>query len=134
MKMNYAKLLAALYLLTACFAFAQTESPPPIFYGPYEQAHAGQFEGAWTRVDSTYRIVISKEGDKLSARYFNPGEIHVESIEAYEEEERMILKVVLRDEGYPGSTYKLEYLPQYRVLVGTYTIPGQEPTEVAFTQ
>jgi hypothetical protein len=78
-------------------------------------------------------VLRSSEGE-LQAEYFNPGPIHVETTEVVEIEDSLILKVVLNDKGYPGSTYELEYLPQYRVLVGHYTIPGQEPAEVYFTK
>lgn len=111
------------------------QSNPPVYAGPYLEAHAGQFEGEWTRSDGTYRMDISVDNaGVLKAGYFNPAPIHVESASVEELEDTMILQVVLRDQGYPGSFYELEYIPQYRVLVGRYTIPGQEPVEVSFSK
>ena len=87
------------------------------------------------RSDGTYRLEISEEEAEIEAKYFNPSPIHVESAALLEgEDDELTLKIVLRDEGYPGSVYRLEYIPQYRVLAGTYTIPGQPPAEVFFTQ
>lgn len=115
------------------------QTSPPVYYGPYEQASAAQFEGDWTRSDGTYRLVISVNDGEIEAQYLNPESINVESVSLVESEvgseaKNLTLEVVLRDEGYPGSTYRLQYIPQYRVLAGSYTIPGQEPAEVFFTQ
>jgi len=125
-------LLVSLSLVATSYLTAQ--SSPPVFYGPYELPHAGQFEGEWTRSDGTYKMVLSIDAGKLKAEYFNPSPIHVESTSVVEAEDALVLKVILRDEGYPGSLYELEYLPQFKVLAGRYTIPGQEPAEVYFTQ
>ena len=92
------------------------------------------FFGTWLRSDGTYRVEI-EAGEALGtvvARYFNPNAIHVESavFDAVEGQPR--LEFVLRDEGYPGSAYRLIYLAERRVLVGTYLRPGGEPAEVFF--
>ena len=125
-------LFAALGITAVSYLSAQTE--PAVFYGPYEEPSARQFIGEWMRSDGTYRMVISGEADGLKAQYFNPSPINVESTAVVEVEDGLSLNVVLRDEGYPGSSYTLQYIPQYRVLVGTYTIPGQAPAEVYFTK
>lgn len=132
MKLKIIQILA--YLSIGAASILSAQSSPIIYFGPYQQAHAGQFEGKWTRSDGTYQIVLTSQEGQLQAEYFNPGPIHVESTEVLKAEGSLILKVVLNDAGYPGSTYELEYLPQYRVLVGRYTIPGQEPADVYFTK
>jgi hypothetical protein len=122
-------------VLLVAFSVLSAQSTPTVFLGPYEQAHAAQFEGDWMRSDGTYRLEISEEEAEIEAKYLNPSPIHVESAALLEgEDDELTLKIVLRDEGYPGSVYRLEYIPQYRVLAGTYTIPGQPPAEVFFTQ
>lgn len=77
---------------------------------------------------------LSVAEDIIRAEYFNPEPIHVESVNTEAIEESIGLTIVLRDAGYDGSTYRLQYMPQYRILVGTYTIPGQQPPEVYFTK
>ena len=92
------------------------------------------FFGTWLRSDGTYRVEIEagEAPGTVVARYFNPNAIHVESavFDAVEGQPR--LEFVLRDEGYPGCAYRLIYLAERRVLVGTYLRPGGEPAEVFF--
>jgi hypothetical protein len=125
-------LLVVSGLLSALNLSAQATSPS-VFYGPYLQSSAAQFTGDWTRSDGTYRLVLAVDAaGEVTAEYFNPQPIQVESTALVAYEDVLVVKVVLRDLGYPGSTYELQYLPQFRLLVGRYTIPGQEPVEVFF--
>ena len=125
--------LSAVILTAISMLSAQSE--PAVFLGPYEQPHAAQFAGEWTRSDGTYQFKISIREGAVVAKYFNPSPINVESATLLEKgDDGLGLKIILRDQGYPGSVYNLEYIPQYRVLAGTYTIPGQPPAEVYFTQ
>jgi len=125
-------LLVVSGLLSALNLSAQATSPS-VFYGPYLQSSAAQFAGNWTRSDGTYRLVLAVDAaGEVTAKYFNPQPIQVESTALVAYEDVLVVKVVLRDQGYPGSTYELQYLPQFRLLVGRYTIPGQEPVEVFF--
>ena len=127
-----------LSILTACFLIAATDlypqSEPSLYYGPYEQASVEQFAGEWTRSDGTYKLLITVESGKAVAQYFNPAAINVESTSVKEADDYLSLKIVLRDQGYDGSNYELQYIPEYRFLVGIYTITGQAPTEVYFTR
>ena len=127
-----------LSILTACFLIAATDlypqSEPSLYYGPYEQASVEQFAGEWTRSDGTYKLLITVESGKAVAQYFNPAAINVESTSVKEADDYLSLKIVLRDQGYNGSNYELQYIPEYRFLVGIYTITGQAPTEVYFTR
>ena len=70
----------------------------------------------------------------MVARYFNPDPIKVETSAFDEVEGQPRLEFVLRDEGYPGSAYRLIYLAERRVLVGTYMRPSGEPAEVFFVR
>ena len=125
-------------ILTTCFLIATTnlssQSKPRVYHGPYEQASAEQFAGEWTRSDGTYKLLITVESGKAVARYFNPASINVESTTLKEADDYLSLKIVLRDQGYDGSNYELQYIPEYQFLVGIYTITGQAPTEVYFTR
>jgi len=127
-----------LNILTACFLIATTDlypqSEPSLYHGPYEQASVEQFAGKWTRSDGTYKLLITVESGKAVAQYFNPAAINVESTSVKEADDYLSLKIVLRDQGYDGSSYELQYMPEYRFLVGIYTITGQAPTEVYFTR
>ena len=65
---------------------------------------------------------------------FNPDPINVETSAFDEVEGQPRLEFVLRDEGYPGSAYRLIYLAERRVLVGTYARPDAEPSQVYFVR
>ncbi len=88
------------------------------------------FFGEWVRSDGTYRLTIekTKTGKGVVAKYFNPKPINVESAEFHERDYNIILTIVLRDEGYPGSTYRLAFDSSYRILAGAYLMPqsGQQ--------
>jgi hypothetical protein len=128
--------IVTLILSLVAASYLTAQSIPTVYYGPYEQPSATQFEGEWIRSDGTYKMVVAvDEAGTIAAQYFNPSAIHVESTSVSSDEERgLIMTVVLRDQGYPGSSYELQYLPQFRILVGLYQIPGKEPAEVYFTQ
>jgi hypothetical protein len=94
------------------------------------------FFGTWLRSDGTYKIEIEagKPAGTVVARYFNPDSINVETSIFDEVEGQPRLEFVLRDEGYPGSAYRLIYLAERRVLVGTYARPDAEPSQVYFVR
>ena len=94
------------------------------------------FFGTWLRSDGTYKIEIEagKPAGTVVARYFNPDPIKVETSAFDEVEGQPRLEFVLRDEGYPGSAYRLIYLAERRVLVGTYARPDAEPSQVYFVR
>lgn len=125
-------LISVALLFSAGTALRAQETAPPVYLGPYLQPSAAQFVGEWTRSDGTYKFKISEEEGALKAIYLNPMPINVESTTMDKSETGLLIRIVLRDEGYPGSIYELEYIPQYRVLAGYYTIPGQEPSQVYF--
>jgi hypothetical protein len=94
------------------------------------------FFGTWLRSDGTYSVELEagEAAGAVVARYFNPNSIHVERAAFDEVEGQPRLEFVLRDEGYPGSVYRLIFLPERRVLLGTYMRPGGEPAEVFFVR
>ncbi|MBG89834.1 MAG: hypothetical protein CMO80_23455 [Verrucomicrobiales bacterium] len=95
------------------------------------------FIGDWLRQDGTYQLKVLRKSDgALKVQYLNPKSINVESAEFIkDEDDAIVLMVVLRDEGYPGSTYRLRFDSSYRVLVGTYAMPSsQQQHQVYFTK
>ncbi len=88
------------------------------------------FFGEWMRGDGDYRLKIAKtrSANGVTVTYFNPKPINVESAQFSEQEHTVILTIVLRDEGYPGSTYRLTFDSSYRILAGAYLMPqsGQQ--------
>jgi hypothetical protein len=78
--------------------------------------------GNWVRTDGGYIIAVRRvdpEGH-VDAAYFNPRPINVSRAEAVLKENTAKLFIELRDEGYPGSTYTLEYDSTNDALVGVY--------------
>lgn len=92
------------------------------------------FHGKWLRMDGGYRLEVGKaaNGEGVEVRYFNPQPINVESAKFSGKDEQLILTVVLRDTNYPGSTYRLTFVPETRILEGTYTLPGRQTFRVQF--
>jgi hypothetical protein len=127
---------ALLCVLIGAVQGQDTSLQPKYDISPYIAKLPAQsdFVGTWLRSDGTYRVEIEAgEGEgTVVARYFNPEPINVESAVFDEVEGQPRLEFVLRDEGYPGSAYRLIFLAERRLLVGTYARPGGEPAEVFF--
>lgn len=93
--------------------------------------------GRWQRPDGGYVLQISgvDSAGKLEAAYFNPGPIHVSRAMAFKESDTIKLFVELRDTGYPGCTYSLNYDPQTDQLYGNYFQAAMEETfDVTFAR
>jgi hypothetical protein len=78
--------------------------------------------GRWLRPDGGYIIEIrgiAKDG-RMDAAYLNPRPIHVAQAEASWKSGKMHVFIELRDTGYPGSNYTLDYNPEQDVLTGIY--------------
>jgi len=78
--------------------------------------------GRWLRPDGGYIIEIrgiAKDGG-MDAAYLNPRPIHISRAEAFRKSGKMQVFIELRDTGYPGSTYTLDYNPEQDVLTGIY--------------
>lgn len=81
-----------------------------------------KLKGRWERPDGGYVIEVRSadaEG-RLEAGYFNPSPIKVSQARAYQEGGVTKVFVELRDENYPGCTYKLTYDAQSDQLFGQY--------------
>ena len=78
--------------------------------------------GDWVRTDAGYLIkIINVNVDgTLEAKYFNPKPINVGEATWEDHNSNLEITVVLRDVNYPGSKYKLSYLPDRDVLAGNY--------------
>ena len=78
--------------------------------------------GRWLRPDGGYIIEIkgiAKDG-RMDAAYLNPRPIHVAQAEVSWKGGKLRAFIELRDTGYPGSTYTLDYNPEQDVLAGIY--------------
>lgn len=93
--------------------------------------------GRWQRPDGGYVIEISgvRPDGRLEARYFNPNPIHVARAELKQWSRASGFFLKLQDEGYPGSTYDLAYLPEHDCLAGVYFQAAiREAFEVQFVR
>jgi hypothetical protein len=79
-------------------------------------------DGDWLRTDAGYRILITKVNadGTLDAQYFNPNPINIGKANWEESSGNLKIIIKLRDVNYPGSTYKLSYLPDRDILAGEY--------------
>ena len=93
--------------------------------------------GRWLRPDGEYVIEIkSIEGNgEMRAGYFNPRPINVARAEAFQQDGKVKMYLELRDAGYPGSHYTLEYRKDTDQLMGVYFQAAvQESFEVLFVR
>jgi hypothetical protein len=91
--------------------------------------------GRWLRPDGGYVLELTKVAPdgKLTATYHNPKSINVAQAEVHKDAGAVKVFVELRDENYPGCTYKLTYDPEHDVLGGEYFQAMQGQTyEVMF--
>ena len=109
--------------------------------GPQEatssQPGSARLTGRWLRPDGGYVIDIRnpQTDGRLEAAYFNPHPIHVSRAEWRRESNGLRVFVELRDQNYPGATYKLKYDAEADRLVGEYFQPVYQQTfEVAFVR
>ena len=69
----------------------------------------------------------------MDAGYFNPSPIKVSIARAYQEGGDIKVFIELRDENYPGCTYKLSYDAKSDQLFGQYYQASMQQTyDVAF--
>lgn len=93
--------------------------------------------GNWLREGEQYALVIKKVAadGKADVEYFNPQPIHVGKAEVTRDGNAVNVFVELRDTGYPGSTYRLQYDRRRDALTGTYFLPQQQETfDVVFVR
>jgi hypothetical protein len=79
-------------------------------------------KGRWLRPDGGYILSVKDVdlGGKMDAAYYNPKPINVSKAQATQEGETLKVFIELRDTGYPGSTYTLNYDPKTDRLGGVY--------------
>lgn len=115
---------------------AQDGLQPKLDISPYiaKVPEQSDFLGSWARGDGGYRIEVTRgkaEGSVI-VKYFNPKPINVEGATFEVVDGLPQLNFILRDEGYPGSAYQLQFLAERAVLYGKYIRPGTEGDEVYF--
>ena len=81
-----------------------------------------RLSGRWLRPDGGYILEVRRihTDGKVEAVYLNPRPINVAEARVEETQGRLRLRVVLRDEGYPGSYYELDYDQDHDQLTGNY--------------
>ena len=86
--------------------------------------------GRWLRPDGGYVLSIKSIGEdgKADAAYNNPRAINVAKAQLTQEGGKTALFVELRDVGYPGSYYTLNYDPGLDQMVGVYHHLGLNQT------
>jgi hypothetical protein len=82
--------------------------------------------GRWRRPDGGYIIDIrglDAAGD-LEVAYYNPRPINVSLAQVVESPDGLHIFIELRDTGYPGATYRLDYDSDKDMLTGVYHQPS----------
>jgi len=100
----------------------ERKSAAPAITPRAQEPNTQRLIGNWVRTDGRYIIAVrsvNPEG-QVDAAYFNPRPINVSRAEAVVKGKTARLFIELRDEGYPGSTYTLEYDSTNDALVGVY--------------
>ncbi len=93
--------------------------------------------GQWKRTDGNYVIEIRSidANGRMEAVYTNPRPINISLAEAFREADSAKVYIVLWDQGYPGTTYELTYLPKKDALSGAcYLLPTGKRLPVVFTR
>jgi hypothetical protein len=78
--------------------------------------------GKWLRADGAYTIEVFsvKPDGGIDAGYFNPNPVNVGKSEWKIADNKLYMRVILKDVNYPGSTYTLMYTPENDMLSGNY--------------
>ena len=78
--------------------------------------------GRWLRPDGGYIIEIRNilSGGKMEVAYLNPRPINVSQARVFRKSGGLEIFIELRDQGYPGSSYTLNYHPQQDMMTGIY--------------
>jgi hypothetical protein len=100
----------------------ERKSAVPAITPKAQEPNTQRLIGSWMRTDGGYIIAVRSvdPGGRVDAAYFNPRPINVSRAEAAVKGKTARLFIELRDEGYPGSTYTLEYDSTNDALVGVY--------------
>jgi len=100
----------------------ERQSAAPAITPRTQEPNTQKLIGNWVRTDGGYIIAVRSvdPAGRVDAAYFNPRPINVSRAEAAVKGKTAKLFIELRDEGYPGSTYTLEYDSTNDALVGVY--------------
>jgi len=93
--------------------------------------------GRWRRTDGGYILEIRglDAGGHLEAAYFNPSPINVSQAEVVQGASGLHVFIELRDAGYPGATYRLDYNATGDTMTGFYYQPTAGQTfDVVFVR
>jgi hypothetical protein len=93
--------------------------------------------GRWRRPDGGYILDIRgvDEAGDLVVGYFNPRPINVSQAQAVRGSRGLHVFVELRDQNYPGATYRLDYDAGKDVMIGVYHQPAiNQSFEVYFVR
>ena len=99
-----------------------TNTPATNSPAPQAKVEFLPLTGKWGRTDGDYLLEIKgvdAEG-KLTAGYYNPNPIKISQARAFQEGENVKVVIELRDTGYPGCVYNMNYDRGSDQLVGTY--------------
>lgn len=82
--------------------------------------------GRWRRPDGGYIIEILglDNAGNLNVAYYNPRPINVSQAQVVQGRSGLHIFIELRDIGYPGATYNLDYDSQKDFLKGVYFQPS----------
>ena len=115
-------IIAVVLLVVKSGRETERKSAAPAITPRAQEPNTQRLVGNWVRTDGGYIIAVRSvdpEG-RVDAAYFNPRKINVSRAEAAVKGKTAKLFIELRDEGYPGSTYTLEYDSTNDTLVGVY--------------
>jgi hypothetical protein len=81
-----------------------------------------KLRGSWQRTDADYVLSLQEitADGKITATYMNPKAIHVATSYLGQRDAKFPIYIELRDIGYPGSYYVLDYDAALDVLTGVY--------------
>ena len=82
--------------------------------------------GRWRRPDGGYIIDIRglDAAGNLEVAYYNPRPINVSQAHVVQSPKGLHIFIELRDEGYPGATYRLDYDGDNDTMTGIYFQPS----------
>ena len=82
--------------------------------------------GRWRRPDGGYVIDIRglDATGRLVVAYYNPRPINVSKAQVVQSPRGLHVFIELRDEGYPGATYRLDYDRDTDSMTGVYFQPS----------
>jgi hypothetical protein len=130
--------ITSLVIVLGCCAIAGCQRhetsgaiDPPSLTQPVAEGDPANLVGTWLRPDGGYVLEIraATADGKLDAGYFNPNPIHVSQATWRKNEGGgLYVFIELRDTGYPGATYKLNYQKVTDQLTGAYHQPTHGQT------